>query len=148
MGSFRQIYYQIVFGTRYRQAVIPEEYCNDLYSYIAGLIRNKKSTPYQINGIEDHIHIFCDLHPTIALSDFIKDIKVASNLWMADTGNFPDFTGWQGGYGAFTYSIREKDMIYNYVKKQKAHHKKETFYDEYKRLLNENGIEFEEKFLL
>jgi len=82
------------------------------------------------------------------LADFIKDIKVASNLWAKSTGNFPDFIGWQDGYGAFTYSIREKDMIINYVKKQKRHHRKETFYDEYKRLLTENGIAFDDTYLL
>lgn len=148
MSSFGQIYYQIVFGTKYRQPVINENYCADLYGYISGIINNKRCTPYQINGIEDHIHIFCDLHPTIALADFIKDIKVASNLWMKDTGNFPEFTGWQDGYGAFTYSIREKDMILNYVKKQKIHHRKETFYDEFKRLLEEYEVTFEERYLL
>ena len=58
------------------------------------------------------------------------------------------FTGWQIGYGAFTYSIREKEMIIGYIKNQKEHHKKETFFDEYKRLLIENGIEFDEKYLL
>ena len=115
---------------------------------MSGLIQNKKCTPYQINGIDDHIHIFCDLHPSIALADFIKDIKIASNLWMKDTGNFPEFVGWQDGYGAFTYSIREKDMILNYVKRQKIHHRKETFYDEFKRLLEENEVTFDERYLL
>jgi hypothetical protein len=57
-------------------------------------------------------------------------------------------TGWQEGYGAFTYSIREKDMIINYLKNQKEHHKSESFYDEYKRLLIENGVVFDEKYLL
>jgi len=113
MSSFRQIYYQIVFGTKYRQPVIAEKYCEGLYCYVSGIIHKKKCIPYQINGIDDHIHIFCDLHPTIALADFNKDIKIASNIWMKDTGNFPEFVGWQDGYGAFTYSIREKDMILN-----------------------------------
>ena len=148
MSSFRQIYYQIVFGTKYRQPVIAENYCEGLYRYVSGLIQNKKCTPYQINGIDDHIHIFCDLHPTIALADFIKDIKIASNLWMKDTGNFPEFIGWHDGYGAFTYSIREKDMILNYVKRQKIHHRKETFYDEFKRLLEENEVTFDGRYLL
>ena len=67
---------------------------------------------------------------------------------MKANGNFPEFDAWQEGYGAFTYSIREKDMIINYVKNQKEHHKMETFYDEFKRLLLENGIEFDEKYLL
>jgi REP element-mobilizing transposase RayT len=101
---------------------------------------------YRINGVEDHIHIFCDLHPALALADLVKDIKVASNLWMKNSGLFPSFIGWQEGYGAFTYSIRQRDTIINYVKNQKIHHRKEPSYDEYKRLLVENGIEYEEKY--
>jgi REP element-mobilizing transposase RayT len=96
----------------------------------------------------DHIHIFSDLHPTICLSDYVKDIKVASSIWMKESGKFPLFIGWQDGYGAFTYSIREKEMIINYIKSQKEHHITASFYDEYKRLLIENGIEFDEKYLL
>lgn len=96
----------------------------------------------------DHLHIFSDLHPSISLSDYVKDIKLASSDWMKKQEKFSGFTGWQNGYGAFTYSIREKDMIIEYVKNQKEHHKNESFYDEYKRLLIENGIEFDEKYLL
>ena len=98
--------------------------------------------------MEDHIHIFSDLHPSICLSDFVKDIKVASSIWMKESGLHPLFTGWQDKYGAFTYSVREKDMIINYIRNQKEHHKTETFYDEFKRLLMENEIEFDEKYLL
>jgi len=96
----------------------------------------------------DHIHIFTDLHPAVCLSDFVKNIKVASNIWMKNSGKFPLFYGWQESYAAFTYSISEKDMIAEYIRNQKEHHKRETFYDEYRRLLIENGIEFDEKYLL
>lgn len=98
--------------------------------------------------MEDHIHIFSDLHPSISLSDYVKNIKVASSLWMKNHGSFPAFSGWQDGYGAFTYSAREKDIIINYIKNQKAHHQKEIFYDEYKRLLYEHQIDFDEQYLL
>jgi len=148
MSSYRQIYYQIVFGTKYRFPAIPESHCTELYRYIAGIIKNKKCKPYCINGVPDHLHIFSDLHPTVSLSDCVKDIKVASSIWMKASGNFPKFEAWQEGYGAFTYSIREKEMIINYVKNQKEHHKIETFDDEFKSLLIENGIEFDERYLL
>jgi REP element-mobilizing transposase RayT len=148
MSSFKQIYYQIVFGTKNRKSTIPEQHCEELYKYVWGIIEKSNCKLYRINGVEDHIHIFSDLHPSIALADYVKKIKVASSIWMKEKGKFPEFEGWQDGYGAFTYSIREKDMIINYVKNQKEHHKKETFYDEYKRLLIENGIEFDEKYLL
>jgi REP element-mobilizing transposase RayT len=148
MSSYRQIFYQIVFGTKYRLPVIPESHSKELYQYISGIIKNKSCKLYRINGVEDHIHIFSDLHPTICLSDYVKDIKVASSLWMKANGNFPRFEAWQEGYGAFTYSIREKDMIINCIKNQKEHHKKEIFVDEFRRLLIENVIEFDEKYLL
>ena len=67
---------------------------------------------------------------------------------MKESGKFQKFEAWQEGYSAFTYSIREKDMIINYVKNQKEHHKKETFHNEFKRLLTENRVEFDEKYLL
>jgi REP element-mobilizing transposase RayT len=148
MSSYRQIFYQIVFGTKHRQQTIEEIHCKELYQYISGVIKKKNRKLYRINGIEDHIHIFSDLHPTVSLSDYIKDIKVASSTWMKASNNFPKFEAWQEGYGAFTYSIKEKDMVIGYVKNQKGHHKTETFYDEFRRLLTENGIEFDEKYLL
>jgi putative transposase len=95
----------------------------------------------------DHIHLFTDLHPSVSLSSFVKDIKVSRNLWMKQCGLFSDFEEWQSGYGAFTYSEREKDMIVNYIKNQKEHHKTESFEDEYKNLLKSHGIEFDEKYL-
>ncbi len=148
MGTYRQIFYQIVFGTKDRKPAIVREHDEELYKYIYGIVKNKNCKLYRINGIEDHIHILSDLHPTVCLSDYVKDIKVASSLWMKESGKFPAFEAWQEGYGAFTYSVREKDMIINYIKNQKEHHKSESFYDEFKRLLIENEIEFDEKYLL
>lgn len=147
MSTFRQIYYQIVFSTKHRKPALNEQHEEKLYKYIWGIVKNKKCKLYQINGMPDHIHMFTDLHPSVSLSDFIKDIKVSSNLWIKQSELFPDFEEWQSGYGAFTYSEREKDMIINYIKNQKEHHKKENFEDEYKNLLKTHGIEFDEKYL-
>ena len=136
-----------MFGTN-RLPTIPESHCTELYKYISGIVKNKNCKLFCINGVEDHIHIFSDLHPTICLADYVKDIKVASSLWMKSNSHFPKFKSWQEGYGAFTYSIREKDRIINYIENQKELHRKETFYDEFKSLLTENRVEFDEKHFL
>src|SRR5688500_1912186 len=106
MSSHRQIIYQVVFGTKNRESVIPEDYCEELYGYIGGIIKNKNCKQHRINGVKDHIHILSYLHPSISLSDYIKDIKVASSMWMKGDGKFPDFRSWQDGYAALTYSVR------------------------------------------
>jgi putative transposase len=148
MSSFHQITYQIIFGTKKREQTIAEEYCEELYKYIWGIIKAKNCHLYRINGVEDHIHIVSDLNPSITLAEYVKTIKVASSLWMKESGKFPQFKGWQDGYGAFTYSFESRDKLINYVKNQKEHHKKESFIDEYKRILKEHNIEFTEKYLL
>ena len=143
--SYRQILYHIVFGTKYRRPTISEPHCEELYRYVWGVIKAKNCKLFRINGVE--VHILSDLHPSVALADFVKDIKVASSLWMKASGLFPEFEGWAEGYGAFTYSIKERDRVLNYIKKQKEHHRKITFPDEYKSLLNEHGIIYDEKYL-
>lgn len=148
MSTFRQILYHIVFATKNRENTLVPEHQENLYKYIWGIINNNKSKLYRINGMEDHIHILSDLHPSVSLSDYIKDIKVSSSIWLKDSGKFPQFEAWQVGYGAFTCSVKEKPFLIEYIKTQKQHHKKERFLEEYKRILVENEIEFDEKYLL
>jgi putative transposase len=147
MSTYTQILYQIVFSTKYRERTLTKNNRDTLYKYIWGLLKNKKCHLYRINGVEDHIHIVTDLHPSVALSSLVKDIKVSSSLYIKEQNLFENFTSWQEGYGAFTYSMKEKDRLIEYVKNQEAHHNIKTFKDEYIELLTEHGIEFDEKYL-
>ena len=147
MNSYRQILYHIVFCTYNRENTIPLEQQEALYKYIWGIITNRKGVVYQINGMENHIHILSDLHPTVALADFIKEIKTASNFWMKQTGKYPEFIHWSEGYCALTYTYRDKAMIVNYIKNQKKHHRHVAFEEEYRDLLEENGVEFDEQYI-
>jgi putative transposase len=147
MSSYRQIYYHIVFSTKFREPAILPDYEKELFKYIWGTVKKNKCVLHQINGMPDHIHILSDLHPSVSLSNFIKDIKVSSSIWLKETGNFPLFTGWQEGYGAFSYSDKDKESVTGYIKGQKEHHKKENFREEYIRLLQEHRINYDEKYL-
>jgi REP element-mobilizing transposase RayT len=127
---------------------ISQQNVSSLYKYIWGIIDNKKGTLYRINGIEDHIHILSDLHPSIALADYIKDIKVSTSLWMKKSNDFPKFKGWEEEYSAFTYSFKDKETLINYIKNQQEHHKKESSKEELIRIFKEYGIDFDERYLL
>lgn len=148
MNSFRQILYHIVFGTYNREQTLTEEHHEALFRYIWGIINKRNCVLYRINGTKDHIHILSDLHPSIALSDYIKEIKTASNTWMKNSGNFPNFKSWAEGYCAITYSLKDKDKIIQYIKNQKEHHRKTSFTEELKQILTENGIEWDERYLI
>ncbi|MFL5751794.1 MAG: IS200/IS605 family transposase [Bacteroidia bacterium] len=148
MSTYTQIIYQIVFGTKGRERTLTKDKRDELYKYIWGVLANKNCHLYRIGGVEDHIHILTDLHPAITLASLVKDIKLSSSLYIKTNQLFSNFKGWQEGYGAFTYSIREKDMLINYIKNQEEHHKKRSFREEYIDLLTEHNITFEEKYLL
>ena len=148
MSTYTQILYQIVFGTKNREKTLIAPNRHELFKYIWGILKKKNCHLYRINGVEDHLHIVTHLHPSVSLASLIKDIKLASSDFIKSNNIFQKFGGWQDGYGAFTYSIKEKDRLIEYVKNQEEHHKTETFRAEYVKLLNEHGIEFDEKYLL
>ncbi len=103
---------------------------------------------YIANGNDDHIHILTHIHPSVSLSALVKDIKLSTSAWIKTNQIYKDFDGWQQGYGAFTYSIKEKDAIFNYIQNQEANHKKVNPKEEYLNLLIKNGVDFNEKYLL
>jgi REP element-mobilizing transposase RayT len=148
MGTYTQILYQVVFSTKYREQTMQENEQEQLYKYISGILKNKKCHLYRINATENHIHIVTYIHPSISPASLVKDIKLASSLWIKESGIFKNFNGWQDGYGAFTYSVKEKERLINYVKNQKEHHKVKTFIEEYVELLKEHEIDYDEKYLL
>jgi putative transposase len=147
MSTFTKIYYHIIFSTKQRRPFLVKEGRPDLYRYIWGLLKNKQCHLYRINGTEDHIHILCSLHPSISLAELVKTIKVATSLWIKEKKLFWGFDQWQTGYGAFTCSHNEKNSIIEYIKNQEEHHKKFSFIDEYKRLLDESAVKYEDTFL-
>ena len=138
--------YHIVFRTKEGRFSINQANVNQLYAYIGGTINKKHCHLYRINGIENHIHMLTDLHPSIALADFMRDIKVYSSLWMKESGLFHGFQGWAEGYGSFTCSYRDSDRIINYIMMQQEHHKKQSFEEEYRSLLTEYGVVIDERF--
>ncbi|MGV8828200.1 MAG: IS200/IS605 family transposase [Breznakibacter sp.] len=146
--SYIQSLHHIIIRPKFSDNILPNEHSEELYRYLWGYVNNKKSFLYRINGMPDHIHILVGIHPTIALSDFVKGLKTSSNFWLKSNSHFPDFKSWGEKYAAFTIRYQEKDTVMEYINNQREHHKKESFKDEFRRLIVENGIEIDEKYFL
>jgi REP element-mobilizing transposase RayT len=138
--------YHLVFGTKNNLLTIKQDNINELYAYITGIIKHKNSHLYRINGIENHLHILTDMHPSIAPADFLRDIKASSSYWIKNSKLFPSFTGWEEGYGSFTCSYRDVNMLIEYIKNQQQHHKTVSYEDEYRNILLEAGIIPDERY--
>ena len=143
--SYVQLLYHIIIRTKAGQPVLSLEHSDELYRYIWGVIKNKNSVLYRINGMEDHVHIFLSLHPTIALSDFMREMKAETSKMLKRTAGFEKFAAWSEGYAALSYHLKDKEMIINYIKNQREHHKTISFRDEYVAFLNEMKLSLDER---
>jgi putative transposase len=148
MSTFTQIYYHIVFSTKNREPVLLADKRDDLFRYTWGILKNKDCHLYRIGGVEDHVHMLTEVHPTIALADLVKEIKTSTSSWIKHENVFPNFTHWQDGYGAFTVSHSDKDAVIEYIKHQEEHHRKASFKDELREFLIKHGVKFDEKYLV
>lgn len=146
--SYVKLIYHIVLRTYRSVPSIVEDHEKELYAYMMGFVKNKNAKLIRIGGMPDHIHLLVSLPSTITLASFVQELKISANKWMKNSGNFPLFQGWSKEYAAFSYADKDRDMIANYIKNQKEHHKKRTFADEYRTFLKENGIAFKEEYFL
>ncbi|MDQ3634682.1 MAG: IS200/IS605 family transposase [Acidobacteriota bacterium] len=146
--SYTNLIYHLVFSTKNRQPLITDNVKPRLYEYIGGIIRNKKGIALEIGGMSDHIHVLAKLRPDNSLSDVLRDLKANSSGWMHKV--FPDQKdfSWQNGYGAFTVSASQIEIVRRYIANQEKHHGKFSFREEFIKLLKVNKIEFDEKYLL
>jgi REP element-mobilizing transposase RayT len=146
-ATYSQIFVQLVFGVKSRKSLIPQENLEEMFEYIAGIIRNKGHKLIIVGGVSDHVHIFIVLKPGVALSSLVRDIKNNTTNFINLQNWIPEKFSWQNGFGAFSYGSSQIEQVFNYIKNQKEHHKIKTFREEYIAFLQKFGVDYEEKYL-
>ena len=146
-NTFSQIYIQVVFAVRRRNALIDTIWEEHLYQYITGIIQNKGQKLIAINGMPDHIHIFIGLKPWCCISDLVREIKKSSSIFIKENNFSKQPFNWQEGFGAFSYSHSHIDMVYKYIINQKEHHKKHSFKEEYLDFLKKFEVQYDSDYL-
>jgi REP element-mobilizing transposase RayT len=143
-NTYSQIYIQAVFAVKYRAAMIDLAWKEELCAVIGNLINETGCQSLIVNGVEDHIHCFFRLSPSISLSDVMKSAKAKSSKWINESSYLQERFEWQRGFGAFSYTQSHGENVYHYVKNQEQHHQKIKFLDEYTHLLKQNHIDYED----
>ncbi|MFB6343477.1 transposase [Saccharicrinis sp. FJH62] len=144
--SLSKLYVHIVFRIKKEGIKIQPEIEKELYAYIGSIIKENESIPTIINGVQDHLHVFCIMSKNIALSKLVEEIKRHSSRWIKTKGAKYKAFAWQGGYGGFSVSPSLHEKTKKYIQNQKSHHHKMTFKEEYILFLNEYGIEYDDRY--
>jgi len=103
-NTYHQVYLQIVFAVKYRNAVIDEKWRPKLLSVIGHLINETGCKTIIVNGVEDHVHCLLALKPTITISELMKAVKAKSSKFINENQLTKSKFSWQEGYGVFSYS--------------------------------------------
>jgi len=146
-GVYTQMYVQLVFAVKNRNALLHKNIRQRVFEYISGIISEMNHKSIIVNGVSNHIHIFFGLNPVISVSDTVYEIKRGSSLFINKNKLCPGKFSWQSGYAGFTYSKSQIEKVYKYILNQEEHHKKIPFRDEYIAFLKQFEIEHNQKFL-
>ena len=146
--SLTNILIHAVFSTKDRAPLLRDASLRDeMHRMLGGVSNTRGCQPVIVGGVADHVHILAHLSRTLALSDWIKEIKRQTTAWAKPHDPRLAHFSWQTGYGAFSVSQSVKTRIVRYIANQEAHHHKESFQDEYRRLLKLNEINWDEGYV-
>ena len=137
----------MVFSTKHRFPLIVPELRPRLYPYFGGLLRAGQGRLLKAGGTSDHVHLLASLHQTSSIAGTICEIKSKTSIWIHE--EFPRLKkfSWQTGYGAFSVGFGEVERVKRYIETQEAHHRRKTFKEELIWLLEEHGLEYDERYL-
>jgi REP element-mobilizing transposase RayT len=145
--SLAKILVHLVFSTKHRKRLISKDIREELHAYLVGVLRNHDSPALLVNSVDDHVHILFRLSRNYAVKTIVEEVKKSSSKWIKTKGG--QFQGfyWQSGYGAFSVSPSQVDSVKIYISDQEEHHRTMTFQEEFRKMLEKHGIEFDERFV-
>ncbi len=147
-STFLSLHYHLIFSTKHREPMIASVWRSHLHDYLGGTVKGLGARSEIVGGTNDHVHLLVELKATHAVSDFMRELKKASSVWVHENEKtqLPAFA-WQEGYAAFTVSASALPDVRHYIETQEEHHRQRTFREELKILLQRSGVKFEERYL-
>jgi len=143
----------MTFSTKDRvRAIAYPELREQLNAYTVGILRNLKCPSIQVGSVIDHMHILYIQSRTVATSTVAEMVKKETSRWLKTQK--PDVKdvyllkfAWQNGYAAFSVSASNVEAVCKYIANQDEHHRRVTFQEEYRKLLDKHGIEYDERYV-
>ena len=137
----------IIFSTKGRVPRLAAGIRERIWAYQSRILQNLECNSITIGGVGDHVHVLCNLtkkFPTAKVLEIVK--KDSSKFTKTLDSSLRDFH-WQDGYGLFSVSPSHFEAVKKYILDQEEHHKKETFQEEYLRILKKYRAAYDERYL-
>ncbi|MBX7209771.1 MAG: transposase [Verrucomicrobiaceae bacterium] len=146
--SIARVVIHTVFSTKGREPVFHDAaFRAETHAYLGGCAKSLGCLPIIVGGVADHVHLLTTLSRTIAIAEFVKEVKRVSTDWIQQRGGLFAQYHWQAGYGCFSVSESKVPDVVQYIETQEAHHRVVTFQDEYRKLLTKHGEKWDEAYV-
>jgi putative transposase len=139
--------FHCVFSTCERRRIISEELQAELWPYMGGIARHHGMKPLAVGGTEDHVHLLLALPAVLPVAEAMRTIKGVSSHWIHSQHKLLRFS-WQEGYGAFSVGTSQINATIAYIQRQREHHRKQDFQQEFVAILVKHGIEYDPRYVL
>lgn len=145
--SLAIVHIHVIFSTKNREPWIHDGVRERLHGYMAAALQGLDCYPVLFNSVEDHIHLLFDLGRRVSIADAVREVKASSSRWIKSLD--PKLTpfAWQAGYGVFAVSMSNLDEVRDYIARQREHHRRMTFQDEYRAFLRRHNIQCDERYV-
>ena len=145
--SHTQLYVHLVFSTKDRYPFLDDAVRERVHAYIAALLRDLDSPYVVVGGVADHVHVFFDMGKLHAPTACVGKVKKDSSKFVKTLGARYERFYWQRGYGMFSVSPTHREDVEHYIRDQEAHHRVQSFQEEYLGFLKRYGLEYDESYL-
>lgn len=145
--SLTDVVLHVVFSTKGREPYLHDQRLReDTHAYVGGVVRQFGSTALVTGGVADHVHLLVTFPRTMTIADYVKETKRVTTHWLRTEKGLGHFRS-QAGYGAFSVGRKEIKGVRDYIRRQADHHARVSFKDEFRRMLEEHGVAFDERYV-
>ena len=146
--SLANVLVHVVFSTKDRRQFLQDAEVRDqMHRYLAGVSQKLDCPAVIVGGTTDHVHLLGRQSRTVAVANWVKELKRASSLWAKTNGPHYGSFQWQVGDGAFSVSQSRSTDVQRYIASQEEHHRRMSFQEELRSLLKKHAIEFDEQYV-
>jgi putative transposase len=146
--SLSNILIHVVFSTKDRVPFLRDpDIRNQMHAELGGTSKSLNCPTLIVGGVEDHIHLLARESRTVTLSEWVKELKRVTSIWIKEKSPQFETFAWQAGYGAFSVSQSQSGKVIKYIQEQETHHCKQDFKTEFREFLERHEIEYDERYV-
>ena len=93
----------------------------------------------------DHVHALIDLPTGFSIEKVVQLLKGSSSHWVNSSDLVTGKFAWGRGYGAFSVSHSNVDLVARYIAEQEEHHRVRTFTDELREFIDRHGLRWRDE---